>query len=129
MDDLAQWYGEQLDQDERVARRATVRQPGGGEWVYDGENVQAASGLGVGSRIVPVHGEHVAEHDPARVLRDIDANRQVLAMARARIEEAASSDYLVNGPARMALVVMEPVLRSLASAYADRPGYREEWRP
>ncbi|WP_408056802.1 DUF6221 family protein [Streptomyces huasconensis] len=35
----------------------------------------------------------------------------------------------MNGPARVALVVMESVVKSLATVYADRPGYREEWLP
>ncbi|WP_414930766.1 DUF6221 family protein [Streptomyces sp. Je 1-369] len=32
-------------------------------------------------------------------------------------------------PARVALLVLEPVVNDLAEPYADRPGYREEWRP
>ncbi|MBW5420296.1 hypothetical protein GKQ77_01755 [Streptomyces sp. BG9H] len=128
MDDLVQWCGEQLDEDERIARAATP-----GPWRVRDEGV-----VGDGGKHWPVaytdsHRAredclHVAAHNPARVLREIGAKRQVLAMAQARIEEATSPDFMVNGPAKVALVVMEPVLKSLASAYADRPGYREEWR-
>ncbi|WP_399930095.1 DUF6221 family protein [Streptomyces kanamyceticus] len=124
MDDLVQWYGEQLDEDEAAAQDCVTRD---GRWRAMGESVLGDDNAEVVSMCDLVDAAHIARHDPARVLREIEAKRQVLAMAQARIEEAASSDYLVNGPARMALVVMEPVLKSLASVYADRPGFRPEW--
>lgn len=71
---------------------------------------------------------HVAEHDPERVLREIDAKRQILARACEALKDAESPDYLMRGPARMSLVVLEPIVKELAIVYEGRPGYREEWR-
>lgn len=65
---------------------------------------------------------HIARHDPARVLVDVVAKREVLRLA------AAFGDYaetFMNGTA----AAMEGALRLFALAYADHPEYREEWRP
>lgn len=45
---------------------------------YVDSAVRAGSGLDIFKRTPPVFGEHVAEHDPARVLREIDAKRSYL---------------------------------------------------
>ncbi len=126
MDDLVQWLGEQLDGEAADAQDCVTSN---GRWRAMGESVLSDDNAEVVTMCDLSDAAHIARHDPARVLREIDAKRQVLAMAQARIEEAASPDFMVNGPAKVALVVLEPVLKSLATVYADRPGYREEWRP
>lgn len=73
--------------------------------------------------------EHAARHDPARVLREVDAKRQVLKMADEAAEQAKSPDYLVNGPAKMMLACLKPVVMRLAAVYSGNAGYRKEWRP
>ncbi|MEV5085930.1 DUF6221 family protein [Streptomyces sp. NPDC056159] len=89
---------------------------------------------------------HIVRHDPARVLRELDAKRRILALyatatedrtaLRARMREVIDKDpdefsrlhrqesELIEMAGRMA-----PVVRLLALPYVDRPGYREEWRP
>ncbi|MGV2914483.1 DUF6221 family protein [Streptomyces alfalfae] len=141
MDDLVQWLGEQLDEDERIARAAcwdeqsdvwTARPP---QASYERYTVVDYCDDAVVS-VTPENadadgvGRHVAEHDPARVLREIDATRQLLAL-----HEPAEMEY-VDGDVCMACDVRggEPfypckTLRLLTLPYADRPGYREEWRP
>ncbi|MFE0470444.1 DUF6221 family protein [Streptomyces sp. NPDC058947] len=139
MDDLVRWLGEQLDEDERMAKATTERQPYD-EWdaVGAGDDDDAArSHWGVvriarmaqspAARSLAVH---IARHDPARVLREIDAKRQLL-----DLHEPGEMEY-VDGDVCMACDVRggEPfypckTLRLLALPYADRPGYREEWRP
>ncbi|MFE6157084.1 DUF6221 family protein [Streptomyces sp. NPDC057889] len=74
MDDLVQWYSEQPVEDERIARSATAQQRGGEAWAYVDSAVRAGSGLDIFKRTPPVFGEH----DPARVLREIDAKRSCL---------------------------------------------------
>jgi hypothetical protein len=106
VEDLVRWLGAQLDEDGRIARAC----PGDGEWE---------------ARHIKVYGPdlsaevraHMAVHDPARVLREIDAKRRVIA-------EAAEYEPGISGYAEM-----WTVLRLLALPYADRPGYREEWAP
>lgn len=76
---------------------------------------------------------HIARHDPARVLREVDAKRQLLALH--------AVDYRER-PERVLGEVDDPfcaecvgerypcaTIRLLALPYVDRPGYREEWRP
>ncbi|GAB2731670.1 hypothetical protein GCM10027072_27960 [Streptomyces bullii] len=88
---------------------------------------------------------HIVRHDPARVLREIDAKRQVvtgyvkaietmeeLALLRERMK-ASGQDTFMTEMERVSAIhrrdVLNGVLRLLALPYADRPGYREEWRP
>lgn len=144
MDDLVQWLRAQLDEDERIAR--TACEYASPEWRLDEETSETVlwwppephvaeqerkHGLPVvsdqwrgmtidagGARLAP----HIARHDPARVLREIDAKREVLRLAE------RAHDYhetFLNGFA----AAMEGALRLFALAYADRPGYRDEWRP
>lgn len=136
VEDLVQWLRAQLDEDETTARRATVRQAGGGVWAYDGSDVQAESGLGVARRIVPVHGEHIARHDPARVLREIDAKRQLMERIfryEAKIDGewgcCHDAEEIEAGQCEETPPDEIEALRLLALPYADREGYREEWRP
>jgi hypothetical protein len=72
------------------------------------------------------HAEHIAEHDPSRVLREVEAKRRLiaeyeraLAACRAHPDDLASAGWL------LALV---RVLKIVAQPFSDRPGFREEWR-
>ena len=126
MDDLARWLGAQLDEDERIARAATpgpwklARQPGV-EWVSSAEYWTVADC----SDADPAreNAEHVAVWDPERVLREIDARRRELKLHQR--EPGQHPDFC--GYDRHELPC--PSQRNLAAPYADRPGYREEWRP
>jgi hypothetical protein len=84
---------------------------------------------GMEERDAEARAAHIARHDPARVLADVEAKRGVLQLAAKAQEEAESPDHLVRRPARVMLLALEPVLQHLALAHADHPDYREEWRP
>ena len=147
MDDLVRWLGAQLDEDERVARRAfEYASP---VWHLDddtGETVlwwppephvaenERKHGLPVtadvwrgmtidagGAGIAP----HIAVWDPARVLREIDAKRQLLA----RYEELRAASKKEGLIGDVTEEYQDFLLRLLALPYADKPGYREEWAP
>lgn len=146
-DDLVQWLGAQLDEDERTARAAT---PGpwwhnpGKQWL--GPEAFENYDLRQGEEFVGYGGPHpftgavcstgpasnmqgmkdaafIAAHDPARVLREIDAKRRELALHGP--EEGQHPDFC--GYDRHELPC--PSQRNLALPYADWPGYRDEWRP
>lgn len=140
-DELVQWLGEQLSEDERIARAVTTpgvwrvgRSHGGSTIEGEGWSVGNADDLDAA---------HIAEHDPARVLRETHAKRELLngfiAAIRLRHKAAARlqasggdpgpSDLRLWDQARLETTVLERVIRLLALPYADRPGYREEWRP
>lgn len=149
MDDLVEFLRARLDEEERVAQAA------GGAWVY-GPAVnwvlaaveEGSSGPAHRVACVLVEGEreHIVRHDPARVLRDTAARRQILGfytsavedrvVLRDRMREVIHSDpdefaklhrresELIEAAQRMS-----PVVQVLALSYADHPDYREEWRP
>jgi hypothetical protein len=71
--------------------------------------------------------EHIAEHDPARVLAEVDAKRCILAAHPARLPGWCSTCDVpgdTQGNVHGCLT-----LRLLALPFADHPDYREEWRP
>lgn len=69
--------------------------------------------------VTPEGATHIARHDPARVVREIAAKRQMLEEAE-RIWNSR-----VVGVSNAAL----NIARLLALPYAGRNGYRSEWRP
>jgi hypothetical protein len=121
MNELVRWLGEQLDEDERIAR--AVQWDGSGNRLSWELSASATIDVGEdefypGDRTIA---NHVVEHDPARVLREIDAKRELLRLA------VAAHDYhetFLNGFAAR----MEGALRLFVLSYTRRPGYREEWR-
>jgi hypothetical protein len=122
MDDLVQWLLAQLDEDERIARGCS-----GTEWWEHPKNWVSAPQL---NRIAVVMHDgdraHIIRHDPRRMLREIDAKRRVLAIHRPYVPEP---DQACLGCAGGIMFTSCPVVRLLALPYADRAGYREEWRP
>lgn len=123
MDDLVRWLGEQLDEDQRVAEAA--RGHGEGRWqhddtypngyVYDG-GVQPV--VYDESSPSPEEAAHIAAHDPARVLREIDATRQIVQECARTLDNEDTGHWLAQF-----------VLRREALRFSHRPGYREEWAP
>ncbi|MFE1748991.1 DUF6221 family protein [Streptomyces anandii] len=128
MDDLVLWLRAQPDEDERIAREA-----GGLAWSRpEDPGDPAAIRDSKGERVVcdegwPSEGQevHIAEWDPARVLREIDAKRQIIALHARAHHQCVAED----GPTQWHASDPCTTLRLLALPYADRPGYREEWRP
>lgn len=138
MDDLVQWLHAQLDEDERIARQALDFVDA--DWRVDvARNVVLCPLLTSSGRqptavtaerwrypqvgtpgIVP----HVAEHDPARVLREIEAKRRIIDQHE---RYAAERRRMMGGWDPQS--DDSPILAALAAVYSDRPGYREEWRP
>ena len=149
MDELVQWLGEQLDEDERIARAAGGRI----EIDYHWFEVSSAKHPGVvgtergllvtTDRALREHAAHIAAHDPARVLREIDAKRAIVDEHVLTVEKVDAAPYdsftgerrsdvydvtcAVCGWANDDRTSGCRTLRLLASVYSDRPGYRQEW--
>lgn len=133
MDDLVRWLRAQLDEDEQVARAA------------DGELSAVFTRIGSFDPEMAADERHIMTHQPARVLREIDAKRQVIkayTVSAERMEELAEErerlkvrgyDTLMTEMDLTTAVhqrdALGGVLQLLALPYADRPGYRDEWRP
>jgi hypothetical protein len=125
VEDLVQWLSAQFEEDERIARRAgdSFRQIGetGVIIATEGDRAEecaSANWAGVA--------EHIVAQDPARVLREIDAKRRILAEV---YPEVAKAEEMIQDEWHSGGDTDGDLLRLLALPYADRPGYREEWRP
>jgi hypothetical protein len=120
--ELITWLRAQLDEDERVALAATA-----GAWVVtttDGRSVCGVQALGRlnGIPATSVHcradAEHIARHDPARVLAEVEAKRRLLDLHDGW---HSCGVWECDGDC--------PTVRLLALPYAGRDGYDETWRP
>ncbi|MCZ7376532.1 DUF6221 family protein [Micromonospora sp. WMMC250] len=126
VDDLVTWLRAQLDDDERVARAVEDRSaPWDGQWVNDGGGaLRTYNGWvlvhNAGQLITRGLLDHIARHDPARVLAEVDAKRRILDRWKDSQDNALPPE---------ALLALDEVVKLLALPYADRPGYRDEWRP
>ena len=124
--DLVEWLRAQLDEDERLAR-ATVWGGSGNRLSWE---LIASATIDVGSDEFYVGDRTIANHmmawQPARVLREIDAKRQLLTIHRPYVAEPGQACLGCAGGTEFEGC---PVVRLLALPYADRPGYLEEWRP
>jgi hypothetical protein len=155
-DNLPEWLHAQLDEDERIAKDAT---PGpwwhnpGKQWL--GPDAFEKYDLRQGEEFVGYGGPHpftgavastgpasnmqgmkdaafIAEHDPTRALREIEAKRQALARYEFACRQAA--DERSNSEEEREVWVqvagaLQSVVLCFAAIYADRPGYDEAVRP
>jgi hypothetical protein len=148
---IVQFLAARLQEDEDTARATLIDVHGSGDWRADDQPVALTVDLyrvrDVNARPVVeavkslygdegpaeplyVDGEaiaaHVARHDPARVLREIEAKRKILLFHQ---------DYARNNPhdcIQRAYYDLETycwTIQHLAAAYSDHPDYREEWTP
>jgi len=139
-DDLITWLRGQLDEDERVARAVRDQR-----WVYrrsyDSAAEQTDHVLVIGDRAIgadfgddpltPAEAEHIALHDPARVLAEVDAKRRILGwmVDDAGFDLPATKTQAMSSEEWYRVTVARVTIKLLALPYANRDGYREEWRP
>jgi hypothetical protein len=154
-DDLVSWLRQQLDDEERVARATDVADfpwvaettgPYGPQvrTVEDGDDAQWSRAVNVQmwtcddeqdgcpdvARQWIAEATHIALHDPAAVLRKVEAHRRILDLHVTRDGTGGTWD---TDPAALCNEDSDvqpcSTLRLLASVYSDRPGYRQEWAP
>jgi hypothetical protein len=120
VEDLVQWLRAQLDEDEQTAREASNRR-----WLVQDNIIELypeREDDGFMSWPTRSDARHAANWEPARVLREIDAKRQILG----RYEELRADK---SGIGDVEEEYQYFLLRLLAAVYEDRPGWRKEWRP
>ena len=123
MDDLVRFLRDRLD--ETAAKAEAARGDGDGRWHqddadrYPGRIVDSKGGIVTFDEGAPDEAQaaHIARHDPARVLAEVETKRRIIA----RVENHA---FLMGRDE-----IHGDLLRLLALTYADHPDYREEWRP
>jgi hypothetical protein len=117
MSALAAFVSARLDEDETAATEAArlrVRNP---EPWYDASDERFA---------FPEDGTHIARHDPARVLREVEAGRARVALY---LDLTAEYERTRHGADMMRRDALLAVLRYDAAAWSDHPDYRPEWKP
>ncbi|MFD5491586.1 DUF6221 family protein [Streptomyces sp. NPDC127091] len=153
MDELVRWLGQQLDEDERTARAAAEpeqwvelnrapQQSWSVEYWADPDRAAVVAGgssahpvavttQGMADTDAEARAAHIATHDPARVLREIDAKRQILRdleqaeFTLSKAQPGTMPHDLMTG----AVNYLRRAVRHHAAVYDQRPGYKEEWRP
>ena len=124
MSDLAAFLLARIAEDEAVATLATSapwqenESLAGGEddWRIEdaqGRDIAGCPDCGVRASFDRPDADHIARHDPARVLAECEAKRRI-------VEEADGAD---------AQWWEHRYLLALALPYADHPDYRDEWKP
>jgi hypothetical protein len=124
VDDLVAFIRARLDEREALAhavkeneRRWRYSEGGGDVMLVDGGYV----GVGPwGCDIDEDYGRHIAVNDPAYVLADVAAKRQIIEQYQAVADSRTAAD---------AWVALRYVVRLLAVPFAGHPDYREEWTP
>lgn len=152
MDDLVKFLRARLDDDEAAARAASEpeswmelnREPRPNWHVQYWADPDVAAAIadpessaypvattpeGMDEADAAARIQHIVRHDPARVLREVEAKRQLILWYEKPEESTALPDYFNRFNTSVQQSVLVQVLRHLALPYADHPDYREEWRP
>jgi hypothetical protein len=137
--DLAAWLLEQITEDEQVARETNDQMMPRYDWeVRETHPEKLPSVFAAGEIYFVVHevydeaAHHIARWDPARVLSECDAKRRLIELhsrdgGSGYCRLCESTDPTETDGSHWVLYPCR-TLRSLALPYADRPGYREDWR-
>ncbi|WP_098891993.1 DUF6221 family protein (plasmid) [Streptomyces anulatus] len=134
MDDLVQFLKKRLAEDEAIAAAPTKATWATAEWRFAEVAGDPIVDLGTNqltrvSSLNKQEMQHIARHDPARVLAEVSAKRELLN----RYEYPEASEALPPSMNRLTASVERAVLdlafRYLALPYADHPDYRGTWRP
>lgn len=132
---IDEFLADRLDEDEQITRAATgllgrpwqTRLPQYDPEGYSGD-VEIREGGTVVARAESPCGDHIARHDPTRVLREVATKRAILAAysehANLDTGEDPEPEY-ADGHARgLGLAV-----RHMAAVHADHPDYDPDWAP
>jgi hypothetical protein len=131
-DGLIEFIRARLDEVERVARAARqdadVWQAAPSPYGHI-RAVSEDDAWTVGDVATPQQAKHIAHHDPARVLRDVEAQRRIVRELWVGLEDYAVNIETIRGDDFGMRDFREGLLRLLALPDDDHPDYRDEWRP
>jgi hypothetical protein len=128
--DLVAFLNARLDEDEAAARDAYYE---GQRWITEEEGVYRWPD----DELVQMadrkrDARHIARHDPARVLREVEADRKLIAAYEAARSDMPPVDdwYEVADGIKISLADgLESALKIRAERFSDHPGYDEAWTP
>lgn len=129
--ELVDFLRARLDEDEAAARMAAEEL--GSDWYYRDGSVQSHSHYGSvasGSQdfLEPERGDHIARHDPARVLAEVGAKRGDLHQyeeVREQVRNPVSAEN--RRAARIEQGALADVLRRHARVYRDHSDFDLAW--
>lgn len=138
--ELREFLKARLAEDEALARACDPSAWGAnGSWIRPAQNGAPAA---QGRYVLAAEGEwhvlaksydltpnthHMARHDPARVLRDVEAKRRILA-AYADDDRLRFGDWETCSDS-CPVQVLDEVVKLLALPYSDHPDYDPAWSP
>lgn len=117
--DLAAFVAERLADDEWTAKAAQRTDDG-----CDGDWLPADFGAGGFDARVD---DHIARHDPARVLREVEAKRKILDEVVPEIKGMDQQIISEWGTSQDVPDAHLPLLKIMASVWSDHPDYQQEW--
>lgn len=135
MDDLIAFLKDRLDEDEKLARAAikgglpdlgtpgrwnTYLEGGDDGWAIEDDSTGLAPGI-IGDKSIA---DHITHHAPFRVLADIDAKRQIVALSLAAGRNAHDAD---SAFAQGSAYTAGRAVQMLLLPYADHPDYQARW--
>ncbi|WP_326565092.1 DUF6221 family protein [Amycolatopsis rhabdoformis] len=128
MDDLIAFLRARLDEDERIAKTADP-----GPWHADGGGIHKGHTTDEVVDYAGDNAEHIARHDPARVLAEVAAKRLIIELHQPDHKQRDCGTCMSRKIGYQEDWIEEEwpckTLCLLALPYADHPDYREEWRP
>jgi Family of unknown function (DUF6221) len=142
MSELAAFLAARLDEDEAAAKatapsggryqwHAGTDYPGTGSpgapvhWVTsDPDPAAVAEAYGLEPRTGRQVAGHIARHDPARVLREVEAKRRIIDHHKPVRHEGRTMCHSCLGAVTFWPC---PTLQHLAAVWSDHPDYRQEW--
>jgi hypothetical protein len=132
-DDLVAFLRAREAEREQVARRARATRVHDSarkqHWHANGHAIRDMDGhLVTGRQARSAEAAHIARHDPAWVLADVEAKRRIIDRYKFVDNHGAAVDHVraldMSTGARAALL---DVVKMLALPYAQHPDYRQEW--
>lgn len=124
MTTLLEFIEARLAEDEQTARAAIAEVEQGASWLAITDDVWKRAVFDA-DRIA----DHIARHDPARVLREVQAKLAALALHSPHHHGACPTCWRVTARSSTREDFPCPTLRLLAAPYADHSDYRSEWSP
>lgn len=133
--DIVEFLPARLDEDEAAAQFVEDNSaPFTGEWVNDdGRALRTRNGWTLAympdaKPWRPGVLDHIARHDPARVLAEVAAKRAIVAQHAGTHECPSPNDWALGKNTDYVTEEECWTLRNLAAPYADHPDYNPAWR-
>ncbi|MFD0367639.1 DUF6221 family protein [Streptomyces sp. NPDC127114] len=120
--EIFDFVNDQLDADERVAREVGYDRIEAVDYLWGSQHLLLQQDQGESKTTIELPAglaQHIARHDPVRVMSEAAFKRAVLEVYRPRPVEPSRQEGAAEIP---------QMLRLLAAPYASQPGYQERWR-